>query len=187
MIHDRIIGRQVSFMKQTFECISYSPTHYRMNFTLHPGGSIPGHRHPFMDELFEIREGGSMFTLDRKESLRTAGEQVHVPRGQLHAIRNTSAHPMHCTVTYTPGSDTHRMFAIYTDLHDQGYREATLMMKGEYLCLAAGLETFAESAGVLRVVEKTIQSVLKVIGKLKGWDKEAVRYRDGIPSAAKPE
>jgi len=164
-------------MKQTFECISHSTDHYKMKFTLHPGGAIPTHRHPFMNEWFEIEEGGALFTIDGKEALRSAGEQVMVPKGQLHAIRNTSSSPMQCTVTYTPGSDTHRMFTIYIDLYDRGYREAKLMMKGEYLCLAAGLETFAESAGMLRLVEKVIQSILKPIGRIKGWDKEAARYR----------
>ena len=174
---DRIIGKQVSFMKQTFECISFSDDHYKMKFTLQPGGSIPAHRHLFMDELFEISEGETLFTVDGKKSIRSAGDRLLVPKGTLHALRNTSSSPMQCTVTYTPCSDTHRMFAIYHDLYESGYREVKLMMKGEYLSQAAGLETFAASGGILRLLEKIIQSLLNPIGLMKGWHHEAVRYR----------
>lgn len=177
MASDHILHQQISFMKQTFECISFSEDHYRMHFTLHPGGSIPPHRHPHMDELFEITEGAALFTHQGKETRKSAGEQLLIPKGETHAIRNTGQTPMQCTVTYSPGSDTHRMFAIYTDLWNRGYREWKLMMKGEYLCQAAGLATFAESAGFLLVVERAIQLILRPIGWAKGWNKEAARYR----------
>lgn len=163
-------------MKQTFVCTEYNPDLYRMNFSLHPKGFVPKHFHKHMDELFEVTEGEGIFDINGKKKIAKIGDRVFVPRGTIHSIQNSSSVTFNCIVTYTPCSDTHRMFAIFTDLYDQGYRESKLMLKGEWLCREAGLVVFSTSPGFLHIIEKCILFILVPIAKLKGWDREALKY-----------
>ena len=163
-------------MKQTFVCTEFNSDLYRMNFSLHSKGFVPKHYHKHMDELFEVTEGEGIFTLNGKKKVAKIGDRVFVPKGTIHAIQNSSSGPFNCIVTYTPCSDTHRMFAIFTDLYEQGYRESKLMLKGEWLCREAGLEVFSSSPGILHIIEKCILLILFPLAKLKRWNKEALNY-----------
>ena len=53
-----------------------------------PGGGIGKHFHPHQDELWVVREGKARFQLGRSKRLLEAGEEVLVPAGVRHALKN---------------------------------------------------------------------------------------------------
>jgi quercetin dioxygenase-like cupin family protein len=67
-----------------------------------PGGGVPPHVHPSMEERFEVISGELSFLSGRKWQAATAGETVVVPAGTRHAYRNTGAQPAHGVCRASP-------------------------------------------------------------------------------------
>ena len=165
-----------AFMKQEFRCRKYDENRFELDFSMEPKGFVPSHLHPHMDELFVITGGQGEFVVDGKKITAKVGDQILVKKGIPHSLKTVSHEPLTCVVTYTPCSDTHKMFAIFAGLTQDGHSGNSLMMKGEYLCRKAGLETFAQSPGALGVVEAAVMGVMTFIGNLSGWAKLKDRY-----------
>ena len=60
-----------------------------------PGGGVPPHVHPSMEERFEVISGELSLLSGRKWQTAAAGETVVVPAGTRHAYRNSAAEPAH--------------------------------------------------------------------------------------------
>jgi quercetin dioxygenase-like cupin family protein len=60
-----------------------------------PGGGVPPHAHPSMEERFEVISGELSFLVGRKWQKAVAGETVVVPAGTRHAYRNSGSEPAH--------------------------------------------------------------------------------------------
>jgi len=60
-----------------------------------PGGGVPPHVHPSMEERFEVISGELSFLAGRKWRTAGAGQTVLVPAGTRHAYRNSGAKPAH--------------------------------------------------------------------------------------------
>jgi quercetin dioxygenase-like cupin family protein len=60
-----------------------------------PGGGVPPHVHPAMEERFEVLEGELSFLSGRKWQSARAGEKVVVPAGTRHAYRNSGTELAH--------------------------------------------------------------------------------------------
>jgi quercetin dioxygenase-like cupin family protein len=60
-----------------------------------PGGGVPPHVHPSMEERFEVISGELSFLSGRKWQTAAAGETVVVPAGTRHAYRNSGEEPAH--------------------------------------------------------------------------------------------
>jgi mannose-6-phosphate isomerase-like protein (cupin superfamily) len=67
-----------------------------------PGGGVTPHRHPRMEERFDVLAGEITFTLGRRKVLARAGESVVVPAGARHAYRNTGAVEAHMVTDAEP-------------------------------------------------------------------------------------
>jgi quercetin dioxygenase-like cupin family protein len=67
-----------------------------------PGGGVPPHVHPAMEERFEVLEGELSFLSGRKWQSATAGEKVVVPAGIRHAYRNSGTEPAHGVCRASP-------------------------------------------------------------------------------------
>ena len=67
----------------------------RVEMWVEPGGGVPPHVHPAMEERFEVISGELSFLAGRKWAKATAGETVLVPAGTRHAYRNSGAEPAH--------------------------------------------------------------------------------------------
>jgi quercetin dioxygenase-like cupin family protein len=67
-----------------------------------PGGGVPPHVHPAMEERFEVLEGELSFLSGRKWQSATAGEKVVVPAGTRHAYRNSGTEPAHGVCRASP-------------------------------------------------------------------------------------
>jgi quercetin dioxygenase-like cupin family protein len=60
-----------------------------------PGGGVPPHVHPSMEERFEVISGELSFLSGRKWQTAAPGETVVVPAGTRHAYRNSGDGPAH--------------------------------------------------------------------------------------------
>jgi len=58
---------------------------------INPGGGVPPHVHPSMEERFTVKEGRAEFLAGRKWVGAGPGETVAVPPGTRHAYRNRKA------------------------------------------------------------------------------------------------
>jgi quercetin dioxygenase-like cupin family protein len=67
-----------------------------------PGGGVPPHVHPSMEERFELHSGELSFLSGRKWAAAAPGETVVVPAGTRHAYRNTGAGLAHATCRAAP-------------------------------------------------------------------------------------
>jgi quercetin dioxygenase-like cupin family protein len=67
-----------------------------------PGGGVPPHVHPVMEERFEVLEGELSFLSGRKWQSATAGEKVVVPAGTRHAYRNSGTELAHGVCRASP-------------------------------------------------------------------------------------
>ncbi len=67
-----------------------------------PGGGVPPHVHPSMEERFEVLEGELSFLSGRKWQSATPGEKVVVPAGTRHAYRNSGTQPAHGVCRASP-------------------------------------------------------------------------------------
>ena len=67
-----------------------------------PGGGVPPHVHPVMEERFEVISGELSLLSGRKWTVAGPGETVTVPPGIRHAYRNSSSGPTHATVRAAP-------------------------------------------------------------------------------------
>jgi quercetin dioxygenase-like cupin family protein len=82
-------------------------------FEIHtaPGQGMPAQRQRYEDSAFWVLEGTYTFLLDTQERALEAGAYVYVPRGILHAVRNSGATPARLLVLVTPGGIHERFFA----------------------------------------------------------------------------
>ena len=74
-----------------------------MTATMLPGPfSPPPHAHPRSTDSFRIEEGTLYVFLDGAWTKLGAGEEMSVPPGTLHTVRNSSGKPVKVRVTHRP-------------------------------------------------------------------------------------
>jgi mannose-6-phosphate isomerase-like protein (cupin superfamily) len=69
-----------------------------------PGGGVPAHIHPTVEEVFTVHEGTLELLAGREWRPARAGETVTVPPGTRHAFRNRGTVEAHGTCRATPPS-----------------------------------------------------------------------------------
>jgi quercetin dioxygenase-like cupin family protein len=69
---------------------------------IEPGGGVPPHVHPSMEERFEVVSGRIGFLAGREWLIAGPGETVVVPAGMRHAYRNAGDEPAHGRCRATP-------------------------------------------------------------------------------------
>jgi len=74
----------------------------RVEMWVEPGGGVPPHVHPSMDERFEVISGQLSFLSGRKWQTAGPGETVVVAAGTRHAYRNSGAEPAHGVCRASP-------------------------------------------------------------------------------------
>jgi mannose-6-phosphate isomerase-like protein (cupin superfamily) len=74
----------------------------RVEMWVDPGGGVPPHVHPRMEETFEVLSGELSLLDGRKWSVAKPGETVVVPAGKRHAYRNNGTVETHAICTARP-------------------------------------------------------------------------------------
>jgi quercetin dioxygenase-like cupin family protein len=75
-----------------------------VEFWVDPGGGVPPHIHPAVEERFEVMAGRPSFLAGKKWATADPGETVVVPPGTRHAYRNRSDEVAHVICHARPPS-----------------------------------------------------------------------------------
>ncbi len=99
IVHDPVFGHRLRFQDATDE---RGDPAVLCEMWLDPGGGVPPHVHPRMEERFTVVEGRAEFLLGRRWVGRDAGETVVIPAGTRHAYRNRGGAVAHVRCIATP-------------------------------------------------------------------------------------
>lgn len=155
--------------KETFHPQSFDENSFVMNYKLEPGGMVPPHAHFHMDEYFAVVKGEMKFNVNGKPIIKKAGEEIMVPKGIKHSISNAGKEQVEMNVKYMPCSDTHRFFEIISALDSIKPATMKTLMQSLYIADKLKLKQFSHPQPM--VANNIIMFMLKVVGKLSGWDK----------------
>ena len=97
----RLVEDPVLKHRLAFEPVDDGQT-LRIEMWVEPGGGVPPHVHPSMEESFEVLEGELSLLSGRKWSTHGPGETVVVPAGTRHAYRNDGSVVAHGICRATP-------------------------------------------------------------------------------------
>ncbi|MFN8446480.1 MAG: cupin domain-containing protein [Caldilineaceae bacterium] len=100
IIYNKISTDKIIFT-QTRDETNGSLLEFENYHQTHGIGPVP-HRHPLQEETFLVRHGTLAITVNGKETIVTAGEQIVVPANALHHWRNTGNDELHMQTTFRP-------------------------------------------------------------------------------------
>jgi len=155
--------------KETFHPQSFNENSFVMNYKLEPGGMVPTHAHIHMDEYFDVVKGEMKFKVNGKTIIKKPGENIMVPKGIKHSIANAGKEQVEMIVKYMPCSDTHRFFEIVSTLDNIKPATMKTLMQALYIADKLKLKQFSHPQPM--IANNIIMFILKVAGKLAGWDK----------------
>jgi mannose-6-phosphate isomerase-like protein (cupin superfamily) len=98
-VHDPVFRHRLRFEETTDE--QGAPA-VRCEMWIDPGGGVPPHVHPKMEERFTVIEGRAEFLAGRRWVGADAGETVVVPAGTRHAYRNRGSVEAYVVCIATP-------------------------------------------------------------------------------------
>ena len=78
-----------------------------------PDVGPPRHIHHKQDEVFFVLDGTFDIEIDGELFRAQAGDIAYVPRGTVHAFKNTGAQPGRLRYTFTPAGETEAMFRAF--------------------------------------------------------------------------
>src|SRR5919198_2695539 len=76
----------------------------RAEVWVEPGGDVPRHWHPALEERFEVVEGHVTFWVGREKHPAGPGDRLVAPARSPHAFKNTGAEVAHLRVEVAPAS-----------------------------------------------------------------------------------
>lgn len=163
------IFQPIQLGKETFHPISADADAFIMDWSLEKGGSVPAHFHAHMSEHFSVTEGEAEFMVKGEKIIKRAGEDLYVPIGDVHGIRNRSKNPVRMRVTYSPASDTRRMFEIIFELNAQAPGSVMNMVKYFYIAPRIGLKPFSTPSPAF--INGLLNGIASCMGFVGGWKK----------------
>jgi quercetin dioxygenase-like cupin family protein len=106
---------------------------------IEPGGGVPPHVHPAIEERFNVLDGRVSLLAGRKWIEAGPGEEVVVPPGMRHAYRNRSDAPAHFRCDVRPPSSLQAFLEGSAALSRGGYLTGGGMIKPRGLIRGATL------------------------------------------------
>lgn len=164
----------LKFGKETFHARSFDEQSFVMNYKLEPKGKVPNHLHKFMDEHFLVTKGEMTFKVDGKTIIKKVGEEIMVPKGITHSISNKGKEEVEMVVTYSPCSDTDKMFEIITTLNTTKPNSMVNLMKFFYVSPRLGHNEFSSPQPAF--IGSILNGMVSIYGKLAGWNKLVVQF-----------
>jgi quercetin dioxygenase-like cupin family protein len=106
---------------------------------IQPGGGVPRHVHPAMEERFNVLDGRPSFLAGKEWIDAGPGEEIVVPPGMRHAYRNRSDAPAHFRCDVRPPSSLQAFLEGSAELSRGGYLTGGGMIKPRGLVRGATL------------------------------------------------
>jgi len=103
VVEDPVLGHRLTFERATDE--NGDPI-LRVEMWVDPGGGVPPHIHPSMEERFEVVSGEPSFLARRKWRTAGPGDIVVVSPGLRHAYRNRGDEVAHVVCSARPASQS---------------------------------------------------------------------------------
>jgi quercetin dioxygenase-like cupin family protein len=97
----KVFGMIISYDKDQMLDSPEKP--FTVETALYPGGASAIHIHPYQDEVYQVKEGQMELLLDGKWHIVKAGEEVTIPKGAVHAFRNTGTQRAVAINSHSPG------------------------------------------------------------------------------------
>lgn len=169
------IFQPLQFGKETFIPIEADESKFVMDWYLEKGGGVPAHIHQYMDEHFAVTEGEVTFMVSGKPVVKRAGEEIMVAKNTVHGIRNASGARIGIRVTYTPASDTRRMFEILAELNAENPGSVMNMIKYFYIAPRIGLKDFSNPRPAW--VDGMLKGVAAIMGAVGGWKRYVQQFQ----------
>jgi quercetin dioxygenase-like cupin family protein len=155
---------------------------------LEPGAAVVGeHRHPGIDESFEVLEGQLGYRLDDVEGTAHAGERIEIPAGSWHDWWQQGKGEVTCRVTITPGDRFGQMIRTLWGRARDGRTNAK-GMPGLLQLVAISVE-FSDVIVFRKpppVVQRALFGALAPLARRRGYRGIYPRYAD-MGSAGTPE
>jgi quercetin dioxygenase-like cupin family protein len=101
IVEDPALRQRLSFTRTVDE--NGDPV-LNVEFWVDPGGGVPPHVHPVVEERFEVLAGRPSFLADKQWQTAAPGETVVVPPGTRHAYRNNGEEVAHVICHARPPS-----------------------------------------------------------------------------------
>lgn len=94
-------------------------TYLQFETSTAPGTGVPPHFHHEEEEAFYVLTGHYEFIVGENHFIATTGTFAFVPRGTVHALRNTGQEVARMLVTVTPGTQHEGFFREVDELTEQ--------------------------------------------------------------------
>ena len=107
VVEDPVLGHRLSFDRTTDED---GNDVLRIEMWVDPGGGVPPHIHPTMEERFRVVSGRPSFLAGRRWQTADPGETVVAPAGLRHAYRNRDDEVAHVICLARPPSQSLQEF-----------------------------------------------------------------------------
>lgn len=99
IVEDPVLRHRLRFERTTDE---HGAEVVNCEMWVDPGGGVPAHIHPSMEERFTVLEGRAEFLSGRNWIAAGPGETAVVPAGTRHAYRNRGSEIAHVMCVATP-------------------------------------------------------------------------------------
>jgi quercetin dioxygenase-like cupin family protein len=101
-----------------------------------PGASSSHHIHPMQDESYQVRSGTLDLFLDKEWHKVEPGESISIPKGKVHAFRNSTNEITKTINTHDPGLRFQEYLEVMQKLIQEGkVTNMTGLRSGIYLSL----------------------------------------------------
>ena len=117
VIEDPVLRHRLSFRRITNEDGEQA---VRVEMWVDPGGGVPPHVHPAIEERFEVLEGTAELLSGRSWQSASPGEVVVVPPGTRHAYRNKGDQVAHVVCIATPPSSLQQFLEETAAMNQSG-------------------------------------------------------------------
>ncbi len=142
-----------------------------------PGGGVPPHIHPAMEERFEVLGGRPSFLAGRKWQEAGAGETVVVPAGTRHAYRNKGDEVAHVICHARPPSSLQGFLEDAAALGRAGKltRQGLPKSFGALLQAAVMIEAYSDMVVLLfppappPIIQRIVMPPLARLGERRGY------------------
>jgi quercetin dioxygenase-like cupin family protein len=136
MVEDPVLRQRLRFERTTDE---KGEEVLRVEMWVDPGGGVPPHIHPAMEESFEVLAGHPSFLAGRKWRTAAPGETVVVPAGVRHAYRNRGDEVAHVVCEARPPSSLQEFLEDAAALGRSGKLTRQALPKGPGALLQAAV------------------------------------------------
>jgi mannose-6-phosphate isomerase-like protein (cupin superfamily) len=137
---------------------------FEMEAKFEPGARSGIHIHPEQDEYYSITEGEMEVYLNGRWNKLLIGDEVHIPKGEQHAFRNSGRQQAIAINRHIPGLRTQEYFETMGQLINDGkITGMTGLKNGIYLSLHS--VKFADVV-ILRQPPEALIKITAIIGRL---------------------